>query len=76
MAELGDAFTVKNKITNRLTANRLPPSTIVEKCLATNAYVLIAPETNTELTTARAFPCARFVRESITPPYATALVTS
>ena len=76
MAKIGDAFFAENKITNPLTAKRLPLSTIAEKCLATNASVSIVPETNTELTIARAVPCARFVREDITRPSATALVTS
>lgn len=75
MAEIGDVFIVKNKITNRLTAKRLPLWTIARECLAANASVSIAPETNTELTIARAVPRARFVRD-ITPPYAAALVTS
>ena len=74
MAEIGDAFIVENKITSRSNAKQLPPSKIAEKCLATNAFVSIALETNTELTIARAVLCARFVREGITPP--SALVTS
>ena len=76
MAEIGDAFIAKNKITNRLTAKRLPLSTIGKECLATNASVSIAPGTNTELKIARAVPCARFVSGSTTPPSATVLVTS
>lgn len=37
MAEIGDVFIVKNKITNRLTAKRLPLWTIARECLAANA---------------------------------------
>ena len=46
MAEIRDAFIAKNKITNRLTAKRLPLSTIAKECLATNASVSIALGTN------------------------------
>jgi len=45
------------------------------KRVLSSKCVSIAPETNTELTIARAVPRARFVRD-ITPPYAAALVTS
>ena len=76
MAGIGDAFIAENKITDRLTAKRLTPSTIARKYLATIAFVLIVPEANTELMIARAVPCARFVIEDITRPSATALVTS
>lgn len=76
MAEIGDAFIAESKNTNRLTAKPLSPSMIARKSLATNVSVSIVPEANTELKIAGAVPCARFVREDITRPSATALVTS
>ena len=76
MAEIGDAFIVKIKITHQLTAKWLPLSKTERECLATNASVSIAPEPNTEPTIARALPCARFVTESITPPSVTASIIS
>lgn len=75
-AGIGDAFTAENKITDRLTAKRLSPLTIARKSLATNASGTIVPEANTELMIARAVPCARFVREDITRPSATVLMTA